>query len=98
MADIIIYYNYLLYKTIIVGIKISIKINDAPSTRYHPKSALSCFFQNFIHGVSAKDRKHHAPQNCANITMTILVTPNISSIKYMQQTTYHYTHAQQRKG
>ena len=46
--------------------------------------------QQVIHSVSTKNRKQHAPQNHATMTMTMLITPNSSSMNYMQKNICYY--------
>ena len=58
-----------------------------------PSPPLVVSQQQVVHVVSLKDRKQYAPQNHATVNMEMFITPKSSSIKYMQQTTYHYAHA-----
>ena len=51
-----------------------------------------------IHSVSLKYEKQNASQNHTTMTMAMFITPYSLIINYIQQTIYHYAHANQHKG
>ena len=82
MDDIIRYFEY---KKRIQKVTYQYKliIHQVPNISPSIPSVVS--HQQLFHSVSLKDRKQHAPQKNVTMTMDILITPHISTIKYTKK-------------